>query len=169
MARFIKPISIEGNVALIPLTKGYYARVDLCDAEKVANYNWRAMERNRNVYAVRQVYIDGKSQTISMHRLIIDAPNGMQVDHIDRVGINNVRSNLRLATASENQRNKGKYSNNKSGYKGVSFHNQSGKWQAQIRANGKINSLGLFLSPEQASLAYAEASRILHGEFWCVE
>lgn len=165
MARFIKPISIVGNIALVPLTKGFYARIDLCDVEKVACWNWRAMERNQNVYAVRQEYVGGKSQTISMHRVIIDAPDGMQVDHIDRVGTNNIRSNLRLATASENQRNKGKYSNNKSGYKGVSFHKQSGKWQAQIRANGKINSLGLFTSPEQASLAYAEASLAMHGEF----
>jgi hypothetical protein len=76
------------------------------------------------------------------------------VDHINRNRSDNRISNLRLVTSTEHAHNCEKQRNNTSGYRGVSVHNQSGKWQVQIGRNGKKLCLGLFATPKDAALAY---------------
>jgi hypothetical protein len=102
-----------------------------------------------------------------MHRLIIAAPRGMQVDHIDGNGLNNTRLNLRLADHSRNQMNRPAGKNNSAGYKGVSYHKAAGKFLSQIGHNGKNIYLGLHDTPEAAHAAYVAAALELHGEFAC--
>jgi hypothetical protein len=87
------------------------------------------------------------------------------IDHKDNYPPNNSWENLRPATNQQNQFNRGKLANNTSGYKGVSFHRQSGKWFAMIRANGRQNFLGAFDTAEEAGEVYRRAAIELHGEF----
>ena len=87
------------------------------------------------------------------------------VDHINRVRDDNRWCNLRAATWSGNVANTGKYSNNTSGLKGVSFHKNRGKWVAHIGFNGKDIYLGIYKTPEEAHEAYKEAAARLHKEF----
>jgi hypothetical protein len=87
------------------------------------------------------------------------------VDHINGLKADNRICNLRGATRIENGQNRGHQSNNTSGYKGVSFHKQARKWQAQIGVNKKMIWLGLFGCPTTAWLAYAAAAKLHHGEF----
>jgi len=87
------------------------------------------------------------------------------IDHIDGNSLNNKLSNLRLATPSENLRNRGKQKNNKSGYKGVYFNTQKNKWQAKINVHNKAYHLGYYDSPQEAGESYILASKELHGEF----
>lgn len=87
------------------------------------------------------------------------------IDHINGIRSDNRIVNLREATLSQNAMNRIKAANNTSGYKGVSFHKQSGKWQASIKINGKQKYLGLFLSPKQAHNAYVNAAKVIFGEF----
>lgn len=87
----------------------------------------------------------------------------LEIDHIDCNGRNNSITNLREATSSQNKNNKRCYSNT-SGFKGVGLH-RTGKYRAEIRANGKRMHLGLFENPESAYAAYCEASRKYHGDF----
>jgi hypothetical protein len=90
-------------------------------------------------------------------------PGGLKVDHIDRNGLNNRLENLRLATPSQNQWNRGPTKDNKTGYKGVSAnHNQ---WVAKIRIAGKQVYLGSFASAELAAQAYDEAALKVQGRF----
>lgn len=115
------------------------------------------------------VTLNGKPYLL--HRLLAQAfipnPEGKpEVDHIDGDKLNNDLSNLRWATRSENQRNRGKQSNNTSEFKGVSFHKRSGKWQAYIKVDGKRKHLGLFHTKEEAAAVYEEAAKELHGEFY---
>jgi len=91
-----------------------------------------------------------------------------QVDHIDRDPLNNRRENLRLATAGENMRNLLKHTDNTSGFKGVSFRTDRGKWLAKIAVNRKQIHLGYFDTPEAAATAYDTAALVLHGTFACV-
>jgi len=100
-----------------------------------------------------------------MHREIIDAPSEMKVDHIDNNGLNNRRSNLRLATVTQNNANTGLRRNNKSGHKGVFWNRQMKKWQAQIRFENKCFHLGYFTDVGLAAEAYADAAQRLFGEF----
>lgn len=88
-----------------------------------------------------------------------------EIDHINTIKTDNRIKNLRLATRSENNRNKPVRSDSSIGLKGVTFHPQTGKWRARISCFGKTNSLGLFASPEEAHCAYRNAMEKFHGKF----
>lgn len=90
---------------------------------------------------------------------------GKAIDHINGNPSDNRLENLRLASLSENQANRGVQANNTSGFKGVSWHSKRKTWQAKISANGRLKFLGYFKTPQAASAAYEEASLNLHGEF----
>lgn len=87
------------------------------------------------------------------------------IDHWDGDKQNNKWTNLREAAHWQNMHNKGKTSLNTSGFKGVSFHAQSGKWRAAITVNGARYSLGLHPTKELAAAAYRAAAFKLVGEF----
>jgi len=89
-----------------------------------------------------------------MHREVFrlkDEPMPALVDHRDRNGVNNQRSNLRAATNSEQSRNRAKQSNNTSGFIGVSWDKSRRHWQVQVKVNGKQKHLGYFDDPFSAA------------------
>jgi hypothetical protein len=146
----------------IPLSNGGVALVDETDLGKIRGYRWRLDNKG---YARSQITVGRKKQrTLLMHRLIMDAPVGLCVDHIDHDPLNNTRGNLRLATNAQNQANRQKVTA-ASGYKGVAFHKPNGRWRAAIRHNGKNHHLGVYDTPEEASAAYAKGAERLFGEF----
>lgn len=113
-----------------------------------------------------RIKVDGKSYRA--HRIIFLMHRGYlpdQIDHIDGNGLNNDIENLRAATSSQNNQNKGAPKNNTSGFKGVSLHKQTKKWVATISHGGKLHYLGLFDTPEAAHQAYTAAATKLHKEF----
>jgi hypothetical protein len=166
MTRPIRPIRIEGDVAYVTLTKGYEAIIDAADVPLVEGFNWSAFvnKDRRTVYAVRGGRYGPKRLLIRMHRVIMNTPSEMKTDHIDGNGLNNRRTNLRVATNSENMRNRGAPTNNTSGFKGVSAVS-NGKWSAKIKLKYKLYYIGSFDTPEAAHAAYVAASELLHGEF----
>lgn len=169
MARETRCIRIEGDIAYVPLTKGYEAVIDAEDVPLVSGASWRAAVGKWAVYAIRN-HSDGELKTtISMHRLIMGAPVGLEVDHRDGNGLNNRRhgetGNLRVATTSQNQFNQRVSVANSSGFKGVTLVKSLGKWQAQIRHGKARRYLGLHATKEAAHAAYCAASLELHGEF----
>lgn len=160
----LKPIRIDGNVAYVPLTQGYEAVIDAADVHLVEGFNWHADTRSCTVYARRTV--NGSSpSSIKMHRVIAGCDDDSIVDHADCNGLNNRRENLRVVGHLENSRNTRIRKNNSSGFKGVSQHKRSGKWQAAIWVNYKAVHLGEFKTPEAAHQAYSAASEKFHGEF----
>lgn len=103
------------------------------------------------------------------HRVIMALQNGEwpknSVDHVDGDTANNRAKNLRLATAGENAQNRRIRSDNRSGFKGV-HRSWTGKaWYSQIKVGGKVYNLGTFRCPTGAAIAYARASKKLHGSF----
>ena len=100
-----------------------------------------------------------------IHRLIMNAPDGMDVDHINGDPLDNRKSNLRICSRSQNQMNKGKPKNNTTGFKGVHFYKPSGKFISNIRVDGKNVYLGSFEKSEDAYKAYCEACVKYHQEF----
>jgi len=91
-------------------------------------------------------------------------PDG-PLDHAYNRPDNNRVENLRPASLSENQWNRGPQRNNRSGAKGVGWHRASGKWRARITVGGKHIYLGLFDDLEDAKWAYAAAALKYHGAF----
>lgn len=89
----------------------------------------------------------------------------LEIDHIDGNNSNNIISNLRQATRSENERNKGISSRNTSKFKGVCWNKNRSKWESYITVNRKQIYLGLFSDIDDAVFAYKEASKKYHGKF----
>lgn len=107
----------------------------------------------------------GDDNRVPIHRFIMNAPDNMRVDHINGITFDNRKSNLRLATNSQNSQNKGMRKDNTTGYKGVCFDKEAKKYQASIRYNGKKIYLGKYDNPVDAALAYNEAAEKYFGEF----
>jgi len=144
----------------IPLTKGYVALVDDEDYEWLMQWKWHVSISRSSPRAARNI---GRGRQLFMHRAIMDAPPDKQVDHKDLCGLNNQRSNLRLCSNAENNRNKGKRPNNTVGYCGVV---RSGKgFMPKIKINGKQLYFGTFPTPELAAKARDIAAIKYYGEF----
>jgi len=102
-----------------------------------------------------------------LHRIIMNPPANMQIDHKNKDTLDNRRCNLRVCTNSENQMNRGKQKNNGTGYKGVNKDKRRKRknYRARITAARKTYFLGNFDKPDEAGAAYKKAARQRHGEF----
>jgi hypothetical protein len=137
----------QGDVKLIPLAGGSYAYVDAADYEWLSKYTWHVYGGG---YAAR--YEKGK--TVYMHRLIMNPPPGMVVDHIDGNKANDCRFNLRVCTRAENQRNCFKHRSSSSRFKGVGYARKNEKYWARFRFNGAVFWLGYHEDEVEAARAY---------------
>lgn len=159
---------------VIELTQGYVALVDEGDIEVLSRYRWKILKASGKLYACRSRKLPGKKHvTLLMHRAILDAPKGLNVDHRNGNGLDNRRCNLRLATDAENQRNRG-VAFGTSRFKGVHWNKPRKIWHSQI-ANGEIcggnhhiRFLGYYEKEEDAALAYDRKAIELFGEFACL-
>lgn len=130
---------------------------DLEDYDKIKEYCWRA-ERKAGMKALRASI---NRKTICMHQLL--GFNGY--DHIDRNELNNMKSNLRPCTLTENSQNRSLQSNNKSGVAGVSWNKGIQKWHSYITVNKKRINLGYFIDKDEAIKARLEAESKYFKEF----
>ena len=146
----------------IKLTFGKVAIVDAEDYDRVSMYNWCAVHDSRCWYA-HTFKRDGTP--LAMHRLILNAPKGLFIDHIDHNGLNNRKSNLRLCTNRQNQQNRRPTRNGSSRYKGVHWCNTHKKFRARITHNSKRIHLGYFEDEIAAAKAYDKKAKELFGEF----
>lgn len=158
------------------LDLAYLNQLFYIDPDNIMRWKIQKGRRNPNEIAGRisthgyyEVRIDGAMY--QAHRLMYQIYNSMQlddsiqIDHIDQNRLNNSKDNLRECTRSQNQFNRGKQTNNKSGYKGVSFDIVRNKWQVGIGFNGKRFALGRYDTPELAYNAYCKKAIELFGEF----
>ncbi len=146
---------------VVAIKNGAEAKVDEADFERVNARRWYAVKRSHLTYA------ESCSPTqIMLHRFILnDAPVGAVIDHINGDQMDNRRSNLRVCTQGQNARNCRGSKNNRSGFKGVSWKTDIGKWRARIMIDRREISLGAFESPDAAARAYDVAAAEYFGEF----
>lgn len=148
----------------IPLTRKKFAIIDDDDYEKVSKYKWQSMDHIYTDYAMTTK----NRKNIYMHRLIMNTKSDEHIDHINGNGLDNRKSNLRIANKQINAYNsrkrityKGK--NSSSGYKGVSKEDK--RWRCRIRINNKDIYLGRFDTEEQAAEMYDLMAKKYIGRF----
>lgn len=136
-----------------------------------SQFKWRVQRRDNTIKAVIRGTCPkgGKYTTIYLHREIMGVTDPkVSVDHIDGNPLNNQRANLRLCNNAENHWNTKKPANNTSGFKGVSWI-KTGKrrkrWMAKIRKGKTFLTIGYYLTPEEAGIAYNNKAKELFGDF----
>lgn len=150
----------------IPLTQGQFALVDASDLALLSTTSWWAVKSPYGFCAATKIRTaEGKRRVVHMHRFLLGDPPDLHVDHINRNTLDNRRSNLRLATRSQNKANSGRYRNNTSGYKGVSWNRKTRRWYAKVGDGAKNRCIGHFETAEEAARAYDRVARERYGEF----
>jgi hypothetical protein len=155
----------ESLMKTVPLTKNQLAIVDDEDFDRVNQWKWQAIPNRDKWYAKRSFNKNGIRVGVRLHRFIINAPCGMDVDHINGNTLDCRKTNLRICNNSQNAQNRGKTKFNTSGYKGVSYKKKNHRWYSQIMLNKHNYHLGYFDSPEDAAIAYDKKAVELFGEF----
>ncbi len=147
----------------IRLSRNKVAIVSAEDAD-LDKLNWYAKESDGNWYAAHTINATGK--TVRMHK-VIAGRMGLTgiVDHKNRNGLDNRRSNLRVATTQQNTQNKASHKGSLSQYKGVDYDKQAKKWRARINGRGQSIFLGNFDTEPEAAVAYDKCAVHAHGEF----
>lgn len=147
----------------IPLTKGLHAIVDDEDYDELSKHRWHVAAHQ---YAARHTRnANGKRVYVLMHREIVNAPVGVEVDHENANGLDNRRQNLRIATHRQNMQHKRKQKGGRSQHKGVWWASREKRWVAEIRIDGKKRCLGYFRDETAAAQAYNNAACQHFGEF----
>ncbi len=154
----------------IELTQDQVALVDDADFDDLNQWKWHAHKDPARAIgyqfdAQRKVVIAGERAVLYMHRYLMNPTSDQQVDHIDGNPLNNQRSNLRLCTNQQNNRNVGKRRDNTSGHKGVTWHVKNAKWRSRIQIDGKETHLGYFDDISDAAQAYKDAAAKYFGDF----
>jgi hypothetical protein len=155
-------------VIAIPLTNSQQvALIDDEDLPRVTGYGWHLRSDG---YVAAPTYIGGVPGTVYLHRLVMQAKTGDEVDHKFGVKTDNRKSNLRWATRSQNGGNRKKSTKpSSSTFKGVCWDTAYQKWVATIQPtiNGKKKhiNIGRFIDESDAARAYNEKAVELFGEF----
>lgn len=148
----------------------FKVQLDDIDFEKFKSIKWCVhVCKNNRAYARAWFYYPEHPRKQKMlHRLIVSQfyPDGdYLIDHIDGNGLNNQRSNLRVATQTQNCQNRGKNKTNTTGFKGVSRTPNGKRFRVYIKIGSKFTWGGVFDCPVEAAKRYNELASQYHGEF----
>lgn len=136
-----------------------YTIIDKMDKEKIEPFKWCCSSKG---YAVRT----GKNkESLSVHRVVMNAKPGQIIDHINGNPLDNRKSNLRFVSSQQNSFNTKKSITNSSGFKGVSWHKNHKLWQACVYFGNTSKFLGNYLTKEEAALAYNLYVKETRGEY----
>ena len=151
-----------GEVIKIPLTRGEFALIDEQDYDLISQHRWYAVKTPHSYYAATSFKHTHK---IYMHRIILNPPTGLMVDHVNKNGLDNRRCNIRICTRSQNGINRESKHGSLSKFKGVTWNYRDGLWYATIKKNQVTHRLGAFKNEIDAAIAYDIAALELYGDF----
>jgi hypothetical protein len=152
---------------LINLTQGKVAIIDDCDYPEAMNYKWFAVASKNTWYACsfkRKALVNGKRVRMKMHWIAFPKKNGFVVDHINRNGLDNRRSNLRYVTNQQNSLNSTPVTHS-SKYRGVFWDKSKNIWSVSIKKNQKRFNLGRYKDEDLAGTVYDISAIKLFGDF----
>lgn len=153
----------------IQLNHGIIALVDDEDFDRVNQFKWYGYKNGRTTYCIRNIRINGKRSSQSLHHFILNIQNAklnkIEVDHISGNGLDNQKHNLRVCSHSENMMNQRSKKNGSSKFVGVSWNKRDNNFQSEIRYNGIRYYLGTYKSEIDAARAHDNKAKELFGEF----
>ena len=167
-------IFLENSIAIKYDAQECLVDTDVYKSMNLGSYRWSLWNNGKINH--KGYVVGGRMERI--HRLIMQTPKGLQVDHINGCGLDNRVSNLRNCTSGENIRNRGKQNNNTSGFKGVrklqhwsepGVKERKKPWHARIsityrEGRNKNLHIGVFETPEEAAQAVDKKHVELHGK-----
>jgi hypothetical protein len=147
---------------------GKVITVDDEDYALVSQFRWytkKRMRKNGRVVYYAMTRVHGRQQE-TMHRMLLGLTDKSHLgDHRDGNGLNNCRSNIRVADRTTNQWNL-IIESNKFGFKGLSDSGKKEKpYRAVITFRSKRIHLGHFHTVQEAARAYDAAAMQYFGEF----
>jgi hypothetical protein len=149
------PSGLRWKVSRGKAKTGHPAGARSVNRKQENRLDWRVKVDSSNFKVARIIYL----------MIYGEIPQDLEIDHINGNPLDNRAQNLRLATRTENNRNRRLGVKNKSEVRGVCWHFTAKKWRAQICCNKKIVHLGVFANLDDARRAREEAELRLHGEF----
>jgi hypothetical protein len=151
-----------GDYYEMELTLGKFTVIDKADYELVKNYRWCYQNQGYVIAGTGE-----GAKTIMLHRLLLGLKDPkLQGDHIDGNGLNNRRSNIRIATPVQNHQNRAGSSLTR--YKGVYANLVRGggvEYIVILYINGEQVKIGTYSTAEEAARAYDKKAREIYGEF----
>lgn len=135
--------------------------IDAEDKAVVEGHAWRSHPNGGGaVYASTRI----GEKTMYLHRLIMNDPAGLVIDHIDGDGLNCRKINMRVCSSEQNSQNRRSH---KKAFKGIYLDKGRSVWRVQVNANGERHRVNSIPTREDAVRIYNELSATLHGEFSC--
>jgi hypothetical protein len=159
------PVTSDGDTAVMDMydKHGNYTCSTIMDASDVD------LVKDRKWFRIKAGYVthfDPKTRkSLYLHRVILGAETGKDVDHVDGNPLNNRKSNLRVCTHAQNGQNQKLSSKNTSGVKNVSWDSARDRWSVEVVEQGVKHRLGRFKNLEDAKRAAEIAREKYHGEF----
>jgi hypothetical protein len=150
----------------LPLTRGLFALVDDDVYEWASGYKWYA-QTTAKPYAIHVFQDRKKRLRVFLHKLIVNAPDGVEVDHIDHNILNCLRSNLRIVTPGQNRQNRnGATRKSKTQIRGVDWRPEQRLFRARVKVGGHEVFCKYFKTSAEAEMAVKRARRALmtHSE-----
>jgi hypothetical protein len=142
--------------------KGDEILVDPRDYDLVTQYSWYVVTDHNVKYAYTNITkMDGKKSTLKMHRLILNPPATLSIDHINHNGLDNRRQNLRLATQQQNSLNN-RYCNLNLGIRQL----PSRRFSVRLKINKIETHIGVFDTIEEARQQYLKAVNQRNHILW---
>lgn len=141
---------------------------DIDDIPMISKYRWRSTIKGTkltNTYIVTNVYHGSTIEVLYLHRLIMSAPKGIEVDHIDGNPLNNQKSNLRFATRSQQLMNTRIRSDNSLGIRGIVYDKRKNTYKIEIQKNNFRYYFKDFDNIAKAAYGRKIAQEILFGEY----
>jgi len=158
-------VKIFKNRAQLYFKDNTFTVVDIADLERLGTCTWRKMgAKGRREKSRYVICTSPENKTILMHRFIMEPAKGLLVDHVNRVIWNNRRSNLRVCSRAENNRNN-TARQGKETISGVTYHKLCKKYVVRLTIDGKKQEFGYFSKREDAEARAIEVKKLYYGQY----